>query len=271
MRKIISIFSAVGLLATSTSTIVACGIVDGTEIKVNLNNEPKKQVANEDPLKNYVYNSNYIFEKPAGIYIALATYEQLAADKIRIDENGLKTSTAAKNFYNSNGYKSGHYDSFEYNNWGTNSLKRPFTFADKNGTPIITGINDDDITQPHFFYWFVTFNSAQEANTQPTNPNSVTSIVVPTMDEFTSDNQQIIRQGWIHLQLTMGKFKIDFNIRINVDFVLYSDKNHQKIVCMAPDTIQYSLGYVDFYHPERTFDDYNGKAGRISDMVISEN
>ncbi|WP_342276241.1 lipoprotein [Spiroplasma endosymbiont of Nebria brevicollis] len=272
MRKIISLFSAVGLLATSSSTIVACGVGDGTQIKVNLINEPKKQVSNEDPLTNYVYNDNYIFEKPNGIYAALETYQQLAADKLRIDEKMLKTPGVAEEFYNSKNYKSGHFDSFEYNNYlGGNKLVHPFTFADKSGAPIAAQLVDNDIKKPQFVYWFVTFNSAAQANVAPTDPNAVTSIIAPTMDKFTSDNQKILRQGWIHLDLTMGNFRIDFNIRIDFDFVLYSDKNSQKIVRMDPDTIQYSLGHVDFYHPEWTFDDYNGKAGRISDMVISKN
>lgn len=276
MRKIISLFSAVGLLATSTSTIVACGVGDGTQIKVNIMNEPKKQVSNEDPLKNYVYNDNYIFQKPAGIYAALAKYQQLAADKLRIDEKVLRETavipSVSDDFYNSKNYKSGHYDSFYYNYWlgTTNNFTCPFSFADKNGDPIVGQLIDDDIKQPQFIYWFVTFSSAAQANTAPINKDSVTSILAPTIDEFTSDNPKIIRQGWIHLALTMGKFRIDFNIRIDFDFVLYSDKNNQKVVRMDPDTIRYPLGHVDFYHPERTFDDYDGKAGRISDMVISE-
>lgn len=276
MRKIISLFSAVGLLATSTSTIVACGASHDPQIKVNIMNEPKKQVSNEDPLKNYVYNDNYIFQKPAGICDALETYLQLAADKLRIDEKVLRATavipSVADDFYNSKNYKSGHYDSFDYNDWlgTTNNLTRPFSFADKNGDPIVGQLIDDDIKQPQFIYWFVTFSSAVQANTAPINKDSVTSILAPTIDEFTNDNQQIIRQGWIHLALTMGKFRIDFNIRIDFDFVLYSDKNNQKVVRMDPDTIRYPLGHVEFYHPERTFDDYDGKAGRISDMVISE-
>ncbi|WP_308149930.1 lipoprotein [Spiroplasma sp. AdecLV25b] len=277
MRKIISLFSAIGLLATSSSTIVACGVGDGTQIKVNLINEPKKQVSNEDPLTNYVYNDSYIFEKPNGIYVALEAYQQLAVDKLRIDEKILKTTNpndpgqkTVNEFYNSKNYKSGHFYSFEYNNWGTDSLTHPFTFADKNSVPIAAQLVDNDIKKPQFVYWFVTFNSAAQANVAPADPNAVTSIVAPTIDEFTSNNQKIIRQGWIHLDLTMGNFRIDFNIRIDFGFVLYSDKNSQEIVRMDPDTIQYSLGHVDFYHPERTFDDYNGKAGRISDMVISK-
>lgn len=55
---------------------------------------------------------------------------QLAADKIRIDRNALEVTGAARDFYNSDQYKSGNYESINYNvnNDPDKVMNEPFSF-----------------------------------------------------------------------------------------------------------------------------------------------
>ncbi|XP_076224673.1 uncharacterized protein LOC143174629 isoform X3 [Nomia melanderi] len=85
------------------STIVACGTGDGAKIQINFGNKPSEK--DGDPLVDYVSNKYYQYDTKL-LYQPLTAFMQLASDKIRIDRNELENTDAAKDFYNSDAYKS---------------------------------------------------------------------------------------------------------------------------------------------------------------------
>lgn len=269
MRKWITLFSTISLLSSSVSTVVACGVGDGDKVTVNFGNEPAKKTSSTDPLRDYVYSDDYKYETNA-LYKPLATFMQLAVDKVKIDRNALESSSdIAKHFYSSDAYKSGHYESINYN--ADKKIKKPFSFLDTGGSPLVFLLTDNDISKQVFAYWYITYNNASEAE----NPqaNDKTSILLPKIEDFIKNGKEksIIKTGWIHLFLTMKDakmhkiFKIDFNIEINVGFKLVTDKNKKEIVIVdTSSTIDKPLGDVDFHHPENTF------RTRIKNMKFSE-
>lgn len=268
MRRLITVFSTISLLSSSVSTIVACGVGDGEKIQINFGNQPSKQTSNTDPLYDYVYNDYYKYNTDL-LYRPLNAFMQLAADKIRIDRNALENaSLAAKDFYDSSAYKSGNYESINYD--AEKIMDRPFDYKDANGTPLVFGLTDNDISKQQYFgYWYVAYDSPEEA--QKPSATHKTSIVAPKINDFIADkDKSIIKKGWIHLFLTMKDskmnktFKIDFNIQFDVIFKLYVDKNKKEIVVIDKDTSEKALGDVDFRHPESAIHD------RIDNMSFSE-
>lgn len=267
MRRLITIFLAVSLLSSSVSTIVACGIGDGEKIEINFGNQPLKQTSDNDPLVDYVYNDYYRYDT-SSLYKPLAAFMQLAADKIKIDRKVLEVTTAAKDFYNSDAYRSGNYESINYDS--EKVMNRPFSYVDKNGTPLVFGLTDNDVSkQQTFGYWYVTYKTASAAE-NPT-PTAKTSIISPKIVDFSDDKKKVITEkGWIHLFFIIKDskinktFKIDFNIQIDVNFRLHIDKNKKEIVVIDISTIEKALGDVDFHYPERTFRD------RINNMNFLE-
>lgn len=267
MRKLITLFSTISLLSSPVSTIVACGVGDGEKTKIDFGNEPSKQSSGTDPLRDYVYNNFYKYNTSA-LYKPLTAFMQLGADKIRIDRNVLEVTDAAKDFYNSDEYKSGNYESINYN-W-EKIIERPFSYQDKNDTPLVFGLSDNDISKQQFFgYWYITYQSAAAAE----NPalKDKTSITSPKIADFKDNKKKnITEKGWIHLFFTMKDskmnktFKIDFNIQIDVNFQLYTDKNKKEIVVIDLSTIDKPLGNIDPRHPENAIHE------RINNMIFSE-
>ncbi|BDT05148.1 hypothetical protein [Spiroplasma ixodetis] len=269
MRKLITLFSTLSLLSSSVSTIVACGTGDGSKIETNFKNEPSNK--DGDPLVDYVYNKYYQYDTKL-LYKPLTAFMQLAADKIRIDRNALEVTDAARDFYNSDQYKSGNYESINYNvnNDPNKVMNEPFSCKDANGSLLVFGLTDNDISKQQYYgYWYVTYETATEAE----NPSKVakTSIVSPKITDFKDDkNKTIIKKGWIHLFFIMKDskmnktFKIDFNIQIDVSFSLWVDKNKKEIVVINPNTIDKALGDVDFRNPDKVVHE------RINNMTFSE-
>lgn len=269
MRRLITVFSTISLLSSSVSTVVACGVGDGEKIQINFKNEPAKQTSNTDPLYDYVYNDYYKYDTNL-LYKPLNAFMQLAADKIRIDRNALEnTSSAAKDFYDSSAYKSGNYQSINYNAEKI-MIDRPFSYKDANGVPLVFGLTKNDVSKQQYFgYWYITYDSPTKAQ----NPSATdkTSIVTPKINDFIDDkNKIIIKKGWVHLFFTMKDskmnktFKIDFNIQLDVNFKLYVDKNKKEIVVINESTVNKALGDVDFRHPESIIHE------RIDNMIFSE-
>ena len=265
MRKLITLFSALSLFSSSVSTIVACGTGDGVKIKINFGNKPSEK--DGDPLVDYVYNKYYQYDTKH-LYKPLTAFMQLAADKIKIDRNTLEVTDAAKDFYNSNAYKSGNYESINYD--PDKVIDEPFSYKDANGSFLVFGLTDDDISKQQYYgYWYITFETAAEAE----NPSkdAKTSIVSPKITDFKDDkNKSITKKGWIHLFFTMKDlntnktFKIDFNIQIDINFSLYVDKNKKEIVVINISTVNRALGDVDFRNPEKVIHE------RINNMTFSE-
>lgn len=256
MRRLITLFSAISLFSSSVSTIVACRVDKGKKLEVNFENIPLKQTINTDPLYDYVYNDYYQYNTDF-LYKPLTAFMQLAANKIKIDRNALENeSSAAKDFYNSNVYKSGNYTSINYN--VDKKINRPFDYKDGNGTPLVVGLTDDDISKQQYFrYWYVAYDSAEKAQ-KSSSITHKTSIIAPKINDFIENkNKSIIKKGWIHLFFTIEDsninktFKIDFNIQFNVTFKLYLDKNNKEIVIMAKDTFDKPLGHVNIRHPDK--------------------
>ena len=280
MRKLITFFSIISLLSSSITTITACSIDEGDQVKINIGNEPTIQKINEDPLKDYVYNKRYYYDNghQGSIENSLGQITQLAFDKIK-DNNFKNTAELLpdwKSFYKSEGYLLGHYNDINYNKSKT-PLTRPFTTTDKKGALLVSGLTDDDASKDQYYaYWFVTSDNPNAAETP--NASAETSIELPNISDFKTPKDKITKEGWIHLFLTIDDndksnseiYQIDFNVRITFNFILHVDKNGYQIVVVDSSTFTNPIGEVDFEHPERTFDDYNGVQGRINNMRISK-
>lgn len=288
MRKLITFFSIISLLSSSVTTITACSIPVGDQVKINIGNEPTIQKINEDPLRDYVYNKRYYYNNghQGAIENALGQIMQLALDKIR--DNNFKNSSEIllspdwKSFYKSEGYLLGHYNDINYNynkstNLSTSLLTRPFTTTDNEGALLVSGLTDDDASQDQYYaYWFVTSDKPTVAENPTTDAR--TSIELPDISDFKDSKDKITKEGWIHLFLTINDndksnaeiYRIDFNVRINFNFILHVDKNGYQIVVVDSSTFTNPIGEVDFEHPERTYDKYNGVPARINNMRISK-
>lgn len=269
MRRLITIFSTISLLSSSVSTIVACGVGDGEKIEINFKNEPSKQTNNTDPLYDYVYNEYYKYDTNL-LYKPLNAFMQLAADKVRIDRDVLENNNAAaKDFYNSSAYKSGNYQSIDYNDQKT-MINKPFSYKDANDVPLVFGLTDNDVSKQQYFgYWYIVYDSPAKAE-KPSSEDK-TSIIAPKISDFLTDKNKVIpKEGWMHLFFTMKDsqtnktFKIDFNIQLDINFKLHVDKNKKEIIIIEEGTVNKALGDVDFRHPESAI------SKRIDNMTFSE-
>jgi len=258
MRKLITLLSAISFLTTSVASVTACGVGLGDIIRIDFGNEPTKATAGQDPITNYVYNDDYIYDMGA-IKKALWPIFSLAVTKIKDKQaTFVVINETWSSFYQSDGYKNGHYDSFKYN--ADKAQTQPFSFKDQNNNNFLTwGLTDNDATkQRRYGYWFVT--SAVAGGPITNN----TSIVIPNPSEFTVDHKIICKEGWVHFALTMGVYQIDFNCRINIYFEKDLDKNNQEWIRVNGDTYDRPMGSIDYDHPELTYNDC------IKDLQIKE-
>lgn len=252
MKKLIAFFSAITFLGTSTLAVSACGVSKGQEIKVEINNVPKKAEDGQDPLTDYVYNNTYNYNASYVIYLT-ALAAQLASDKIYYDDGKTLNDDNWKQFYASTEWRTKSFSSFNY---ADSENSQGFSYQDSAGTDFIYQINKNDASvdaNKLRMYWFITSATPWSADSsyQPTKNN----ITIPSIDDFKTDKEIIQKQGYVHFYLVMGNYQIDFSVQITFYFGKVIDKNKQPTVVLNLDTFSKPLGNIKFDDRETAAND----------------
>lgn len=238
MKKMFAFLAAVGFLGTGTLSVTACGVSQGQKIPTNVN-APEKANQGQDPTNEYVYNDKYVYSQ-TNINLAIGVASQLAVQRIRDTSEG-RTTDIWKEFYNSDEWKTGFFTSFNHD--------QHFSFKAKGGKNLIYYIKNNDFTDDNNklrSYWFVTSSSAGET---PLEDN----IDIPATSEF-DEKDNITRNGWIHIYLKIGKFRIDFDAQIKFVFSrVYDSKKERAEVILNNETFTKPFGTIDFNHPENVY------------------
>lgn len=258
MKKLIAFFSAITFLGTSTLAVSACGVSKGQEVKVEINNAPKKS-DDTDPSNDYVYNNTYNYNTGSVLYLT-ALAAQLAADKIYYDDGKTLNDDDWKAFYASTEWRTKSFSSFNYND---SEDSRGFSYQDSNNNDFIYQINKNDAsvdTNKLRMYWFITSATpwTSDATYQPTKDN----ITIPTDSDFKTDKDIVQKQGYVHFYLVIGNYRIDFSVQITFYFGKVIDKNKQSTIVLNLDTFSKPLGNIKF-------DDHEAATEKIINLTLT--
>ncbi len=244
MKKLIAFFSAITFLGTSSLAVSACGVSKGQEIKVEINNAPKK-AEDSDPTNDYVYNSTYNYNAGSVIYLT-ALAAQLASDKIYYDDGKTLNDDNWKEFYASTEWRAKSFSSFNY---ADSENSQGFSYQDSNSNDFIYQINKNDASvdaNKLRMYWFITSATPWSADTSSSYQPTKKNITIPTDSEFKTDKDIVQRQGYVHFYLVMGNYQIDFSVQITFYFGKVIDKNKNSTVVLNLDTFSKPLGNIKF-------------------------
>lgn len=246
MKKLIAFFSAITFLGTSTLAVSACGVSKGQEIKVEINNAPKKAEDDQNPPNDYVYDKTYNYNSGSATYLT-ALAAQLASDKIYYDEGKTLNDDNWKEFYHSIEWQEKSFSSFNY---ADSENERGFSYQDSNGNDFIYQINKNDgtvDTNKLRIYWFITSKESwSEGTLSPNQQPTKNNITIPSLADFANDEDIIKKQGWVHFYLVIGNYQIDFSIQITFYFGKIIDKNNNSFVVLNLDTFSKPFGNIKF-------------------------
>lgn len=265
MRKIITFLSALSFFSTSTLSVVACGVGNGSEVEI-VKNAPELAKNNEDPLKDYVYNNSYAFDKNS-VNGTIVLASQLAADKIKDDNGATYTGNIWNDFYKSAGYTEGSYTKFALDNTGLPAGEHDFSYTGAAGQQLFYWAAKDD--DAHLdqnkvrVYWFTGSSTAWSPGSSNTYKPTKESLVVPSLNDFNDKTKQIVKQLYLHLYLLIPGFKIDFSAKIDITFQKTTDKNGLSFVSLDPATIEKPFGTINSDDPSPVYND------RISNVTVS--
>lgn len=243
MKKILAFFSAVAFLGTTTLAVSACGVSQGSKIEVIVQDAPEKAENDQDPLTSYVYNNQYNYSQ-ANVNYAIGVAGQLASDKIYNTRQSDGNANLWDEFYKSQAWQRGSFQSFNYDPEVAGDPKEAFTFRDGAGNEFVYSVRNNDPTDEDkvMMYWFIT---SETAGGEP----SKNTISVPNPGDFEDGKTELTKSGWIHLYLIIGAYQIDFNIEINFNFTKVKAANGSEFVMLDTSTFTKPLGDIDFNNP----------------------
>lgn len=264
MKKILAFLSSFIFIGSSVLVVSACGVSKGQEIPTEIKFAPTKAENNQDPLVDYVYNDQYVYSENTATY-PLGVAAQLVSDKLYRDPNSF-TGAVWKEFYNSQAWQRGYFSSINYDITDT-GLTQAFAFEGADNKQFIINVNNNDLSEDKNiirFYWFLTsanpWSSSNPSGYQP----SKNTIVVPDQSEFNDEVKTITKQGYIHIYLEIGTFRLDFSALLNFDFFKIVDRNDQPAVLLSANSFRKPFGDISFDNPEKTF------AAAIKNLEISK-